>query len=185
MTVTFVMYSFFLVETEEFSGNKAFLNPEGYEYFGLFSAMLIILFGFTSALSTHRFIPYLHKAQDEAYFSLRVFLKELYECFSNKSWLVMLLAGGFYGLNIGITSGTATYVNTYFSPNYRQFCFDLLNCFGLLCVMFTISEISSRLHELTQEHACTHSYIHSCIHAYMHTCIRAYVHAYMHTYIHG
>ena len=39
---------------------------------------------------------------------------ELYECFSNRSWLVMLLAGGFYGLNIGITSGTATYVNTYF-----------------------------------------------------------------------
>ena len=114
MTVTFVMYSFFLVETEEFSGNRAFLNPEGYKYFGLFSAVLIILFGLTSALSTHRFIPYLHKAQDEAYFSLRVFLKELYECFSNKSWLVMLLAGGFYGLNIGITSGTATYVNTYF-----------------------------------------------------------------------
>ena len=26
----------------------------------------------------------------------------------------MLLAGGFYGLNIGITSGTSTYVNTYF-----------------------------------------------------------------------
>ena len=77
MTVTFVMYSFFLEETEEFSGNRAFLNPEGYKYFGLFSAMLIILFGFTSALSTHRFIPYLHKAQDEAYFSLRVFLKEL------------------------------------------------------------------------------------------------------------
>ena len=30
-TVTFVMYSYFLVETEGFTGNKAFLNPDGYK----------------------------------------------------------------------------------------------------------------------------------------------------------
>ena len=114
MTVMFVMYSFFLVETNEFSGNRAFLNPEGYKYFGLFSALLIIIFGLTSALSTHRFIPQLHRPKEELNFSFKNFSMELYECFSNRSWLVMLLAGGFYGLNIGITSGTATYVNTYF-----------------------------------------------------------------------
>ena len=114
MSVMFVMYSFFLVETNEFSGNRAFLNPEGYKYFGLFSALLIIIFGLTSALSTHRFIPQLHRPKEELNFSFKNFSMELYECFSNRSWLVMLLAGGFYGLNIGITSGTATYVNTYF-----------------------------------------------------------------------
>ena len=113
-TVTFVMYSYFLTETEEFTGNKAFLNPDGYKYFGLLSGLLIVIFGLISAVSTHRFIPYLHKAKSQAGFSINNFLKELFECFSNRSWLVMLLAGGFYGLNIGITSGTSTYVNTYF-----------------------------------------------------------------------
>ena len=90
------------------------MNPDGYKYFGLLSGLLIVIFGLISAVSTHRFIPYLHKAKSQAGFSINNFLKELFECFSNRSWLVMLLAGGFYGLNIGITSGTSTYVNTYF-----------------------------------------------------------------------
>ena len=85
MTVMFVMYSFFLVETNEFSGNRAFLNPEGYKYFGLFSALLIIIFGLTSALSTHRFIPQLHRPKEELNFSFKNFSMELYECFSNLS----------------------------------------------------------------------------------------------------
>ena len=120
-TVTFVMYSYFLTETEEFTGNKAFLNPDGYKYFGLLSGLLIVIFGLISAVSTHRFIPYLHKAESLAGFSINNFLKELFECFSNRSWLVMLLAGGFYGLNIGITSGTSTYICLlYTSPSPRD-----------------------------------------------------------------
>ena len=64
-------------------------------------------------MSTHRFIPYLTKLSPKPASLLTTFLENYLNVFPI-DLLVMLLAGGFYGLNIGITSGTSTYVNTYF-----------------------------------------------------------------------
>jgi Na+/melibiose symporter-like transporter len=132
--LSFVMYKFFLVETEDFKGDMAFLNPEAYEYLGIFAALLIVIFGLISSLSTHRFIPELHQPQVKTTFSTKKLLEEILECFSNRSWLAMLISGCFYGLNIGISSGVGTYINKYF----WQWTPDVLALFPLVTGIATI-----------------------------------------------
>ena len=41
-------------------------------------------------------------------------MKELIECFSNRSWLALLISGSFYGLQIGISTGVGIYINKFF-----------------------------------------------------------------------
>lgn len=132
--LSFAMYKFFLVETESFKGDMAFMNPDSYKYLGIFSAILIIIFGLITSLSTHRFIPELHQPEFKTIFSLKKLLKEVLECFSNRSWLAMLIAGGFYGLNTGISSGLSTYTNKYF----WQWTPDVLALFPLVTGIATI-----------------------------------------------
>lgn len=112
--LNYLMYEYFLVETEEYQKDMAFLNPLSYSYLGLSSAVMILIFGLTSSLSTHKFIPELYKPESLEKFSLKKLLRELLECFSNKSWLAMLIAGSFYGLQIGISTGVGIYINKFF-----------------------------------------------------------------------
>ena len=55
--LSYLMYEFFLVETEEFQKDMAFLNPVSYTYLGLSSALMIIFFGLTSVSYTHLTLP--------------------------------------------------------------------------------------------------------------------------------
>ena len=134
ISLSFVMYKFFLVETENFKGDMAFLNPEAYKYLGIFSSILVIIFGLTSTLSTHKYIPELHKPERATIFSIKKLLEEILECFSNRSWLAMLIAGSFYGLAIGISTGSSTYINKYF----WQWTPDALALFPIVTGVATI-----------------------------------------------
>ena len=80
--LSYLMYEFFLIETEEFQKDMAFLNPISYTYLGISSAIMILIFGLTSCLSTHKFIPELHKPTSTQNFSLKRLLNELLECFN-------------------------------------------------------------------------------------------------------
>ena len=112
--LSYLMYEFFLVETEEFQKDMAFLNPVSYTYLGLSSAIMIIFFGLTSCISTHKYIPELHKPESTKNFSFNKLFQELLECFSNKSWLAVLISGSFLGLQIGISTGVGVYINKFF-----------------------------------------------------------------------
>ena len=112
--LSYLMYEFFLVETEEFQKDMAFLNPVSYTYLGLSSAIMIFFFGLTSCISTHKYIPELHKPASTKNFSFNKLFQELLECFSNKSWLAMLISGSFLGLQIGISTGVGVYINKFF-----------------------------------------------------------------------
>ncbi len=112
--LSYLMYEFFLIETEEFQKDMAFLNPISYTYLGISSAIMILIFGLTSCLSTHKFIPELHKPTSTQNFSLKRLLNELLECFSNRSWLAILISGCFLGLQVGIGTGVGIYINKFF-----------------------------------------------------------------------
>lgn len=112
--LSYLMYEFFLIETEEYKKDMAFLNPVSYTYLGLSSAIMILIFGLTSCISTHKYIPELHKPESLKSFSLNKLFQELLECFSNKSWLATLISGSFLGLQIGISTGVGVYINKFF-----------------------------------------------------------------------
>ena len=112
--VSFVMLGFFLEETEALQGANAYFNTGAYENFGVLAALMTIIFGFISALSTHKYIPHLHNPKVESKFSLKDLKNELLESLSNRPWLILVSSGCFYALSIGITYGTGTYIGAYF-----------------------------------------------------------------------
>lgn len=112
--ISFVMLGFFLEETDAFQGANAYFNSSAYENFGILAAVMTLIFGFISAISTHKYIPQLHQAEIESKFSIRELKKELIESLSNKPWLILVSSGCFYALSIGLTYGTGTYIGAYF-----------------------------------------------------------------------
>ena len=111
--MSYIMLAYFLVETDDFSGPRAFLNPDAYPKFGLLACFLIIIFGFISAISTHKYIPDLVRPEPKP-FSFSRFWKEIFESLSNKNWLVLFIGGIILALNVGIFSGLDNYLNIYF-----------------------------------------------------------------------
>ena len=97
--MSYAMLAFFLVETETFSGSRAFLNPEAYPKFGLLACFLIIVFGLVSSLSTHKYIPDMVEPDPKS-FKFSEFWKEIVESLSNRNWLVLFTAGTILALNI-------------------------------------------------------------------------------------
>ena len=111
--MSYAMLAFFLVETETFSGSRAFLNPEAYPKFGLLACILIIIFGFISSLSTHKYIPDMVEPEPKQ-FKFSEFWREILESLSNRNWLVLFTAGTILALNIGIFSSLDNYFSIYF-----------------------------------------------------------------------
>ena len=111
--MSYAMLAFFLVETETFSGSRAFLNPEAYPKFGLLACFLIIVFGLVSSLSTHKYIPDMVEPDPKS-FKFSEFWKEIVESLSNRNWLVLFTAGTILALNIGIFSSLDNYFSIYF-----------------------------------------------------------------------
>ena len=97
--MSYIMLAYFLVETETFSGPQAFLNPDAYPKFGLLACFLILVFGFISASSTHKYIPDMVKPESKA-FNFSQFWKEIIESLSNRNWLVLFIGGGILAPNI-------------------------------------------------------------------------------------
>ena len=111
--MSYIMLAYFLVETETFSGPRAFLNPDAYPKFGLLACFLIIVFGFISAYSTHKHIPDMVKPEPKP-FKFSQFWKEIFESLSNRNWLILFIGGIILALNVGIFSSLDTYFSIYF-----------------------------------------------------------------------
>ena len=111
--MTYAMLAFFLIETEEFTGSKAFLNPDAYPKLGILAFFLIIIFGLVSSLSTHKYIPQMIEPKRNN-FNFKNFFNEILESLSNRNWLVLFAAGTILALNIGIFSSLDYYFNIYF-----------------------------------------------------------------------
>lgn len=131
-------------ETAEYAGSKAALNPAGYEKMAWVAAIAIFSSATVSTLALHRQIPKLHVPEKHSDFNFRDLGHEIKETLSNRSWVVVFLAGLVFALFIGLQSGTEFYYNVYFwqwIPDQIKI-FPVVNAFtaiscGLLASVFS------------------------------------------------
>ena len=112
--IGYVMLEYFLPETEEFMGSRAFLNPEGYEKLAYFAGFMTLVLGFIAAFSTHKHIKDLHSVPKDMNIKLKNIFKEVIETLSNRSWLMIFCGGCLYALFLGLNSGIGNYISIYF-----------------------------------------------------------------------
>ena len=101
-------------ESPEFAGSRALLNPEGYVNLALISGTAVLISGLISTVGLHSQIPHLHVPEKHQRMELRQILDEILETLSNRSWMMVFLAGLVFALFIGLQSGTDHYYNVYF-----------------------------------------------------------------------
>ena len=90
----------------------SFLNAEGYRTLAFWGGIGIFITTLYSALGTHHHIPNLYKPPKRS-IEVGKFLSEAKQTLSNKSWIVLFLAGTIYAVSTGIDTGVGTYYNTY------------------------------------------------------------------------
>ena len=112
--IGYVMLEFFLPETSEYMGSRAYLNPEGYEKLAYFAGFLTLLLGFVAASSTHKHINDLHVVSDNLNVDIKQVFREVIETLSNKSWLMIFFGGCLYALFLGLNTGVGNYISIYF-----------------------------------------------------------------------
>ncbi len=101
-------------ESQEYSGSRAFLNPSGFSSLAWIAGSTILVSGLVSTVGLHSRIPYFHVPERREQFSVRQLMHEIIETLSNRSWMVIFLAGLVFALFIGLQSGTEHYYNIYF-----------------------------------------------------------------------
>ena len=112
--VGFVMLEFFLPETSDYMGSRAYLNPEGYEKLAYFAGFLTLVLGFIAASSTHKHIKDLHVVPESLNIDIKQVFREVIETLSNKSWLMIFFGGCLYALFLGLNTGVGNYISIYF-----------------------------------------------------------------------
>ena len=112
--IGYVMLEFFLPETSEYMGSRAYLNPEGYEKLAYFAGFLTLILGFIAASSTHKHIKELHVISKNINVDIKQVFKEVIETLSNKSWLMIFFGGCLYALFLGLNTGVGNYISIYF-----------------------------------------------------------------------
>ena len=112
--IGFVMLEFFLPETSEYMGSRAYLNPEGYEKLAYFAGFVTLVLGFVAASSTHKHIEDLHVVPENSNVDLKQVFSEVIETLSNKSWLMIFFGGCLYALFLGLNTGVGNYISIYF-----------------------------------------------------------------------
>jgi len=90
------------------------LNPVGYEKFGWVAGAVILASILISALGTHRNIQDLPQPPIRPRRSLFAVLKEMFETWSNRSFLMVTIGGIFKSTGLGISGGLGIYFSTYF-----------------------------------------------------------------------
>jgi len=101
-------------ESQEYLGSRAFLNPAGFGSLAWITGAAILTSGLLSTVGLHSRIPYFHVPQKTEQFNIRRLMHEIMETLSNRSWLMIFLAGLVFALFIGLQSGTEHYYNIYF-----------------------------------------------------------------------
>jgi len=89
------------------------LHQAGYAPYAITIAVISLVTVLTSALATHRFIPYLHRpARRPASFA--AISREIGLAITNPNFVALAISGLIFGISIGISAGLVTYFYTYF-----------------------------------------------------------------------
>ncbi len=107
-----VGYLVFFAPSEQFADGR--LNFDAYGDYALAGAIAIVCAIVTCGLGTHHLIPRLHAPAPDASFSVRGFVKELKDVFSNRAYLVLVFTILTIATATGFTDNMGLYVNTYF-----------------------------------------------------------------------
>lgn len=92
--------------------DDSFFSASGYQLLAFWGGLGIFVSTLVTTLGTHHLIPSLYVPPART-FNLREFFSEAKQTLSNRSWIVLFLAGCIYALLIGIDTGAGTYFNAY------------------------------------------------------------------------
>jgi Na+/melibiose symporter-like transporter len=122
--IAFIAQEFFL---------ESFVDLRGYQLLAFWGGLGIFIGSAVSTVGLHRHIPTLH-VPERREFNVRVFFREAIETLSNRSWIVLFLAGCVYALLVGIEQGVGTYYNEYFW-RWKPAQIAVFSLFQALCVI--------------------------------------------------
>ncbi len=108
LTMAVLVYLVFLPESR---GGLEYVD--GWRNYGLTAAIVIGLSIYISALGTHRHIPNLRKAPARR-LTLRLSVAEIFETFSNRSFVVLFIAALFAAMAAGINTSLGIYFGRHF-----------------------------------------------------------------------
>ena len=112
----------------------SYLNADGYRTLAFWGGLGIFASTLYSAVGMHHHIPNLYKPPDRS-FDIRSFLREAKETLSNRSWIVLFLAGTIYAVVTGVDTGAGVYYNEYLWQWQPQ-QIALYSVFAALSVIF-------------------------------------------------
>ena len=104
-------YQLFMRPAADGSGGLA--SSDGYSNLGLVGALVIFAAIIVSAISTHRFIPFLSLPPVRK-MSFRPFVREALQTLNNRAFLIIAASGATYATGVGITQSLQIYLNLYF-----------------------------------------------------------------------
>lgn len=121
------------------------LNPQGYLVYGWAAACLIFASIVVSAAGTHRFIPFLRRA-DALPRTIARHMRDMFSTLSNHSFLVLVLGGLFKGAGLGLSQGMLLYWGTYlWGLGSRQLSVLLIDSFfGAAIALWLAPRLSAR-----------------------------------------
>jgi GPH family glycoside/pentoside/hexuronide:cation symporter len=90
------------------------LNPNGYHKYALVASAVMFVSIIVAAVGTHKYIPRLRKAPPKRRMTLWMSAKEMFETFSNKSFLMITAAGLCKSCTIGISGALNLYLFTFY-----------------------------------------------------------------------
>lgn len=90
------------------------LNPNGYHKYALVASAVMLVSILVAAIGTHKYIPQLRKAPAKRAITLVGSLKEMIETLSNRSFLMVTVAGLCKSCTIGISGALALFLSTYY-----------------------------------------------------------------------
>jgi len=102
--IAFIANQFFL---------DSFLDRDGYQLLAFWGGVGIFIGGAVSSIGLHKHIPNLHVPEPRK-FAIKSFFKDAVETLSNRSWIVLFIAGSVFALYGGIEQSVGTYYNQYF-----------------------------------------------------------------------
>lgn len=123
--IAFIANRFFL---------DSFVDRDGYQLLAFWGGLGIFIGGAVSSIGLHKHIPNLHVPETRK-MNLGTFFREAIETLSNRSWIVLFIAGCVYALYGGIEQSVGTYYNEYFW-RWTPARISIFAAFQATCVIF-------------------------------------------------
>lgn len=126
------------------------LNVRGYNLFGISGAILIVIAGLSSALTTHRRLAHLQDVPP-THLPLGETLREMRRTLSNRPYLILLASTLFTYINLGMSFSIAIYALTYFweVPQSGFLAYSVTLFLGVVGAFFLIGFLQSRIEKRT------------------------------------